>query len=76
VTEEKHGARKLAKKLFAAAGLEVSRRHEHRMHLSMVDALRHLAGSGFRPATVVDVGVGNGTSDLYAAFPDATLLSE
>ncbi len=29
---------------------------------------------GFRPATVIDVGVGHGTTELYRAFPDAFLL--
>jgi FkbM family methyltransferase len=67
-------ARRAVKKAFGAVGLEVSRRHGHRMHLSMAEALQHLSGTGFRPDTVIDVGVGNGTFDLYAAFPDATFL--
>jgi FkbM family methyltransferase len=29
---------------------------------------------GFRPATLIDVGVGNGTFDLYEAFPDSHLV--
>jgi FkbM family methyltransferase len=29
---------------------------------------------GFRPTTLVDVGVGNGTFDLYEAFPDSYLV--
>jgi FkbM family methyltransferase len=29
---------------------------------------------GFRPRTIIDVGVGNGTPQLYAAFPDAQLI--
>ncbi|MGA2434717.1 MAG: FkbM family methyltransferase [Bryobacteraceae bacterium] len=29
---------------------------------------------GFRPATIIDVGIGQGTPDLYRAFPDAYLL--
>src|SRR5215472_996180 len=29
---------------------------------------------GFRPATMVDVGVGPGTPDIYEAFPDAFLV--
>jgi FkbM family methyltransferase len=33
--------------------------------------IRHL---GFRPQTIIDVGVGLGTPQLYAAFPDAQLL--
>lgn len=70
----KGAARRAVKKLFAVVGLEVSRRHKYRMHLSMAEALRHLSDAGFRPATVIDVGVGNGTFDLYAAFPDSAFL--
>ena len=29
---------------------------------------------GFAPATLIDVGVGAGTGDLYDAFPDAFLV--
>ena len=29
---------------------------------------------GFRPQTIIDVGVANGTPQLYAAFPDAQLI--
>lgn len=34
-------------------------------------ALRQLKRQGFAPATVFDIGVADGTPDLYAAFPDA-----
>lgn len=34
-------------------------------------ALRELKARGFRPRTVFDIGVADGTPDLYAAFPDA-----
>ena len=34
-------------------------------------ALRKLKRSGFHPRTVFDIGVADGTPDLYAAFPDA-----
>jgi FkbM family methyltransferase len=66
--------RTIVEKAFSGMGLEVRRRHPYRMRLTMAEALRHLAGLGFRPATVVDVGVGNGTQDLYDTFPDATFL--
>lgn len=33
--------------------------------------LRYLAGLGFAPATIIDVGVGYGTPELYQAFPTA-----
>lgn len=66
--------RRIVKRALSAIGLDVSRRHPYRMHLTMAESLHHLAGLGFRPATVVDVGVGNGTQDLYETFPDATFL--
>jgi FkbM family methyltransferase len=34
----------------------------------------HLYRSGVRPATVIDVGVADGTFELYDGFPDARLL--
>ncbi|MGE0153257.1 MAG: FkbM family methyltransferase [Reyranellaceae bacterium] len=34
-------------------------------------ALRQLKRQGFAPRTVFDIGVADGTPDLYAAFPDA-----
>jgi FkbM family methyltransferase len=34
-------------------------------------ALRELRARGFQPRTVFDIGVADGTPDLYAAFPDA-----
>src|SRR5690606_35294237 len=33
-----------------------------------------LADRGFRPKTIIDVGVADGTFDLYGPFPDAELL--
>jgi len=32
---------------------------------------QHLANVGFKPKTIIDVGVANGTPDIYTAFPDA-----
>ncbi len=40
-----------------------------RTRTSMRDALEHIASLGFVPGTVLDVGVANGTDDLYQAFP-------
>jgi FkbM family methyltransferase len=34
----------------------------------------YLRGLGFRPRTIIDVGVAKGTPQLYAAFPDAQLI--
>ena len=67
-------ARRVVKQMFSTVGLEISRRRRYRMRVSMAEALGHLKGLGYEPAAVVDVGVGNGTFDLYDAFPDASFL--
>ncbi len=41
---------------------------------SMYGALLHAKGKGFLPKTVIDVGAGLGTFELYGAFPDAQHL--
>lgn len=38
---------------------------------SMSDILARVSRLGFRPETVIDVGVASGTPDLYQAFPNA-----
>jgi len=37
----------------------------------MAESLGHIGDLGFRPQTVIDVGVASGTFELYDAFPDA-----
>lgn len=38
---------------------------------SVSDVLAHVSRLGFRPATVIDVGVASGTPSLYQSFPDS-----
>lgn len=38
---------------------------------TMREVLRHIEGLGFRPKTVIDVGVATGTQELYTTFPKA-----
>lgn len=40
----------------------------------MPAVLAHYRGLGLAPSTVIDVGVGPGTPELYQAFPDARLV--
>ena len=42
--------------------------------VSMAAALATIARTGWKPATVFDVGVGLGTDGLYDAFPEARLV--
>ena len=54
-------------------GIEVRRAGRGRRH-EMGEVLAHLTELGHAPRTIVDVGVGHGTPQLYAAFPDAHLV--
>ena len=63
------------KKLFSAFGLEIRRkRAEEIPRAGMRGALRQLCQLGFRPRTVIDVGVAWGTPDLYREFPESEIL--
>lgn len=55
-------------RLLGAAGFELSRSGRSGWTSA------HLRRFGFRPHTLVDVGVGPGTPALYDAFPDARLV--
>lgn len=45
-----------------------------RVRGSMGECLKHLTDLGFQPNTVVDVGVGFGTPELYEAYPQTQFL--
>lgn len=60
-------------KVVGKAGLEIRRRRTARPG-SMAEVVTHIAGLGWRPATVIDVGVADGTPGLYDSFPEAALL--
>jgi len=60
---------------FNALGLEVRRyRPPAPERASLEGGLAQLALLGFRPRTVIDVGVASSTPELYSAFPAASLL--
>jgi FkbM family methyltransferase len=63
-----HYLTQAAKRLVRLFGLEVHRADKVRRQ-TMADVLRHLARQGFRPSTVIDVGVAYGTKELYESFP-------
>jgi FkbM family methyltransferase len=56
-------------KAFNLIGLEVRKSGQSRSTLDQV--VKHVAKLGFKPATVIDVGVAYGTFDLYQTFPEA-----
>jgi len=62
-------------RFFNALGLEVRRyRTPQPERASLAGGLAQLARLGFQPCTIIDAGVANATPELYANFPDATLL--
>jgi FkbM family methyltransferase len=62
-------AKSILRQLLSAVGYEIYRAGGVRRTLAEV--LDHAAGLGLRPATVIDVGVADGTPELYEAFPKA-----
>jgi FkbM family methyltransferase len=62
--------KKSVNRALGQVGLELGRTRS--FHQDMRDSLVHLRARGLRPATVLDVGVGEGTFDLYEVFPEAT----
>jgi FkbM family methyltransferase len=68
-------AKHLVVRLFNAVGLDIRRRRPPTpARASMAGGLAQLARLGFKPQTVIDVGVAYQTSELYEAFRDATIL--
>lgn len=66
----------VVKKVFNALGLDIfviqkSARHDR---TTLGEVLDHVSRMGFRPQTVIDVGVAYGTFGLYERFPDANHL--
>jgi FkbM family methyltransferase len=69
------GVKVAGKRLFEAFGLEVRKKRKEKIErASMRGALRQLRVLGFRPRTVIDVGVAWQTDELYAEFPEAEIL--
>jgi FkbM family methyltransferase len=61
------------RRLLDGAGLEV-RRTQAGVRRTLPAVLSHYRALGLAPATVIDVGVGPGTPELYAAFPGVPLV--
>ena len=62
------GLRTRLRETLWARGIELRRRGAG-VRRTAEEVLEHAARLGFRPGTVVDVGVAYGTPELYAAFP-------
>lgn len=61
--------KKIVKKTFNACGFEIHRTATIRRTLA--EALDHVSRLGFSPQTVIDVGVADGTFELYEIFPNS-----
>jgi FkbM family methyltransferase len=66
-------AARASRRALAARGIEIHRT-DRGMRRTLPAVLAHLGTLGLDPATVIDVGVGPGTPDLYQAFPDSVLM--
>jgi len=65
--------KKLAKNM-AKLMLRVVGYYPSRIRTNMEDALNHLRSQGIAPNTIFDVGVANGTEELYEAFPHSHII--
>jgi len=69
--------KRVIKQILASCGYELSHRRTYRairFRTSLRESLENAQRAGFSPATIIDVGVGNGTIGLYDAFPSAHYL--
>ena len=63
------------RKVFNFFGFEIYRKNnESRKRDHLIEVLEHVSKIGFKPQTVIDVGVAYGTHPLYEKFPDAKHL--
>jgi FkbM family methyltransferase len=72
--------KKAVKKAFDLVGLQLLRKtpsnkdNRRPTRTSLAGALKQISSVGFRPETVIDVGVAHGTHELYEEFGDTNLL--
>jgi FkbM family methyltransferase len=66
----------IIKKIFIITGFEVRRlrKHGEDRRTTLAEALFQISRKGFKPNTVIDVGVATGTYELYDTFPEAKHL--
>jgi len=62
----------IIRKALLSIGLEVRKKDARRS--SLAECLKHVSFKGFSPGTILDVGVGKGTSGLYDTFSNAEIL--
>jgi FkbM family methyltransferase len=62
--------KELLQRILRPLGLRVIRT----TRITKADLFDHVISLGFSPSTVIDVGVGRGTPELYESFPNSTFL--
>jgi FkbM family methyltransferase len=68
--------KKVVKNVLYICGLKVRRvlKHGEDRRTTLTEVLAHVSKLGFKPKTVIDVGVATGTYELYKTFPNAKHL--
>ena len=66
--------KKAIKRLLYPFVLQIMGVMEGKRRTRLIDAVAHIARFGFNPATVIDVGVADGTYELYQSFPKSKFL--
>lgn len=70
-----YNAKRALVRFFNACGLDVRRfRPPMPPRSSLAGGLAQISRLGFQPGTIIDAGVADATPELYANFPDASLL--
>jgi FkbM family methyltransferase len=69
---EQRRFRRMLRRALRGLGFDVIRYPNRRRKLG--EALEHLRRMGVAPATIIDVGVADGTPELYRIFPDSRFL--
>lgn len=68
--------KKIIEKLINKLGYDIRSlsSKSNKIRKSIGESYSLIAEIGFKPTTVIDVGIASGTPDIYAAFPDAYFL--
>ena len=64
--------KKILKKLINLFGYEINKSRGQR--INMRQSLLHLKENGYKPKLIVDVGVADGTPEIYEIFPESKFL--
>jgi FkbM family methyltransferase len=66
--------RLFARKIARRFGYELVKKEPNALRTNVAQSYKLIADLGFKPETLIDVGVAEGTPELYCAFPEAHIL--